>query len=222
MTSPKFQILAITGSGSGFGAAIAREGSRQGYQILSLGRSHSPTADVRLDVDLSSKQAVIRVAEKLKNYNISTLILNAFKFGNVARAEQIGIEEIGETLQINLLAQKLLVDAVLQTGTLTEVIAISSGAASRGYAGWLHYCIGKAALDSMLRVYSEEKKGIKFWSASPGVLSGSLNKHLLAVAGNYEWKDKLSSSASSPEAKARKIITLLGDDVVSSGDWVKL
>jgi NAD(P)-dependent dehydrogenase (short-subunit alcohol dehydrogenase family) len=214
--------MAITGTGSGFGSAICREASIRGFKTLSIGRGHSDFSDFQITLDLAKAETVSKATEEMGQFDISVVLLNAFKFGAIGSAREIPIGQIQENLQVNLYSQKKIIDSALRSDSVTEVIAISSGAAKTGYAGWLHYCVGKASLDSMLRVYAKEIPSVKFWSASPGVLKGGLNQTLLETEGDYEWKEKLKGSSSPPSHKASSLLDLVGGKTPSSGDWVKL
>lgn len=214
--------MAITGTGSGFGLAICDELSKRGFRTLSIGRSHSPDSDFQITVDFAKAEDVSSAAAELRKFNLIVVILNAFKFGAVGNATQISTNDIENNLQVNLYAQKIIVDSALKIGSLEEVVAISSGAARNGYAGWLHYCLGKAALDSMMGVYAKEISSVKFWSCSPGVLEGGLNQNLLESPVDYEWKEKLRTHASSPKIMASSLVDLIQSKSPLTGEWIKL
>ena len=214
--------MAITGTGSGFGSAICREASKRGFKTLSIGRSHSEVSDFQITCDFAQAETVSNATDEMVKFDPSVVILNAFKFGAIGSAREIPKSQIQENLQVNLYSQKKIIDSALRSDSLREVIAISSGAANTGYASWLHYCVGKASLDSMLRVYSKEISSVKFWSASPGVLEGGLNQTLLQAKGDFEWKEKLRNSTSSPIDKASSLLDMVDGPSPSSGDWVKL
>lgn len=215
-------MIAITGTGSGFGEAICLESSNRGFRTLSIGRSHSKVSDFQITVDLADPVAVSRAAREMVKFEFGILILNAFKFGAVRAAQAIEVNEMRANLQVNLYAQKELIDSSLRSGRIEEVIAISSGAANNGYAHWLHYCLGKASLDAMMRVYAEEVTTVKFWSASPGVLAGDLNQALLAIDGDFSWKEKLRINTSSSSSMASSLLDLLDSPNPSSGEWIRL
>lgn len=214
--------MAITGTGSGFGSAICWEASQRGFKTLSIGRSHSGVSDFQITSDFAKAETVSKATDEMGKFDLSVVVLNAFKFGAIGPATEIPTRQIQENLQVNLYSQKKIIDSALNSDSLKEVIAISSGAANNGYAGWLHYCVGKASLDSMLRVYAKEISSVKFWSASPGVLEGGLNGTLLDAKGDFEWKEKLRSSASSPSGRASSLLDLIDGPSPPSGDWVKL
>ncbi|MEY3029483.1 MAG: hypothetical protein RL198_880 [Actinomycetota bacterium] len=131
-------LIAITGASDGIGAAAARELSRQGYQVLLIGRNEKKLMPIaselnapHLVADLSSLSQVQQLAATLTSdfANIIQLVNNAGGFfGNSRSQTEDGFEL---TFQVNYLAPFLLTQLlmpVLQREGAT-VINTSSGMA---------------------------------------------------------------------------------------------
>ena len=131
-------LIAITGASDGIGAAAARELSRQGYQVLLIGRNEEKLIPIaselnapHLVADLSSLSQVQQLAATLTSdfANIIQLVNNAGGFfGNSRSQTEDGFEL---TFQVNYLAPFLLTQLlmpVLQREGAT-VINTSSGMA---------------------------------------------------------------------------------------------
>jgi NAD(P)-dependent dehydrogenase (short-subunit alcohol dehydrogenase family) len=82
-------------------------------------------------------------------------------------------------MDLNLWANKQVIDTLDQHATSRQIVAVSSGAAVNGSKGWGPYAISKAALNMMIKVYAGEKPWTHFSAIAPGVVMTPMLRHLL-------------------------------------------
>jgi len=117
---------------------------------------------------------------KMNKVNHNLCILNAGTMGSIGQACDISNDEFLETLKINVLAHKVIIDWSISNGC-KYFIGISSGAAMKNYNGWLNYCVTKSAFRSMLLQYQKDLPKLHFKLISPGILNTSMNKKIKAL-----------------------------------------
>src|SRR5215213_6733250 len=156
------RTVLITGVSSGIGLGLAREYLVQGVQVLGLSRREPQefkarsnfrfqNADLRKSHETS--EAICRLLNGLDRVDL--VILNAGILGRVADMGEIAVEEFREVMEVNLLANKVLLDVVFaQDIPVLQVVAMSSGAATTANRGWNAYSISKAALNMMIALYA--------------------------------------------------------------------
>ena len=92
------------------------------------------------------------------------------------------LDDLRETMEINVWSNKWLLDALLcQNRTIDQVVAISSGASLSGSRGWNGYSISKAALNMLIKVYSGEYTGTHFTSLAPGLVDTAMQDYLTGL-----------------------------------------
>jgi benzil reductase ((S)-benzoin forming) len=161
---------------------------------------------------------------------IDYLILNAGILGKIDKIENISVKNFLETLTINFLANKILIDALIKKKIkLKNVIAISSGAAKSGKDGWGLYCTSKGAFYQLINTYALENEKIKFINLAPGLAKTKMQDEIYAVKNkkinSIKKFQKLyrMNKISSPEAIAKKIIVFLNDiKKFKSGSFIDL
>lgn len=219
----KHSTIAITGTGSGFGWSLAESVLSREADLISIGRSHHPKALIKVDCDLreAAQGLSLRADEKLPR--IDLLVLNAYEFGSARRSKDTTSQELLRHFEINVIGQREVLDHFLTRASLERVAIVSSGAAHRGYEGWLSYCVGKAAFDSLIRVYSKEFPETNFFSISPGVISTPMNFRLREApdAREFGWFEKLQSPREAGRA-AEDFLSLCLDAPPESGSWTAL
>jgi len=219
----KHSTIAITGTGSGFGWSLAESALSRKADLISIGRSHHPKALLNIDCDLSEVAQGLRLRADQKLPRIDLLVLNAYEFGSAKRSTDVTSQELLRHFEINVIGQREVLDHFLTLASLDRVAIVSSGAARRGYQGWLSYCVGKAAFDSLIRVYSEEFPETNFFSISPGVISTPMNFRLREApdAREFSWFDKLQAPKEAGRT-AGEFLSLCLDSPPESGSWTAL
>ena len=198
----------ITGVSSGIGLGLAREYLAQGLQVYGLSRREPEeikgrgnfrfeSADLR-----NSEEAKEAVGRLLKGVDrLDLVILNAGILGRVADMGEISVEEFREVMEVNLLANKVLLDAVFaQEIPVLQVVAMSSGAATTANRGWNAYSISKAALNMMIALYATERLETHFSALAPGIVDTPMQDKIsqMPQEGRFASLDMLRTARGSP------------------------
>lgn len=187
------KIAIITGGSKGIGKALCQKYSENGYVVFSIARTKSNLLNTeQLVCDVSNtkqlKQTITRIFSTLKEKDIShiTLINNAGMLGDIAPIEKNNLENITQTVQVNLAAPiittSLFIKYTKGWNASKKIINISSGAALNPYEGWSSYCSTKAGVDMLTKVVAEEqshlKNGVLVASIYPGVVNTQMQTQI--------------------------------------------
>ncbi|MDC1111430.1 SDR family NAD(P)-dependent oxidoreductase [Alphaproteobacteria bacterium] len=167
----------ITGASSGLGECLFQSFSKS-CNVINISRSISASkyniiTNLNDLSDLKKKLEINKVKHDL-------CILNAGTMGSIGLACQINDKDFLESLKINVLANKIIIDWSILNGC-KHFIGISSGAATKNYDGWLNYCVTKSAFRSMFFQYQKDLPKFNFKLISPGILSTGMNKKIKAL-----------------------------------------
>lgn len=179
----------ITGVSSGIGLALARASLAAGARVF--GASRRPPQDPGIasaiafaSVDLADLAGIApRVERLLRGVDrLDTVILNAGTLWNIGDMAEAPLQEMRRVMDVNLWANKPVLDAVF-TGNrdVTQVVAISSGAAVSGARGWNAYALSKAALNMMMRLYAAERPGTHFSALAPGLADTAMQEKMATL-----------------------------------------
>ena len=168
--------LFITGIGSGLGKALAEEALKRGYEVYALSR--------RLPGDLSGKvrfkgcdllelerihPAVVELLSGADSLDL--VILNAGVLGRFGDMHEVPLYEIEKVMDINVWANKVIIDALIDLNIpIRQIVGISSGAAVNCNRGWNAYSISKAALNCLLKLYAREMEKTHITALAPGLV----------------------------------------------------
>ena len=174
----------ITGVGSGLGEALARTYLDRGDAVDAIGR-HLPESLERRNIsfcrcDLSETARIaetVRPFVEKKRYDI--VILNAGMLGEIRRLVDTDLDALKRVMELNLWANKEVVDTLLSYAKVRQIVAISSGAAVNGSKGWGGYALSKAALNMLMNLYAAEAPHIRFNALAPGVIDTPMVRHIL-------------------------------------------
>ncbi len=179
------QNILITGIGSGLGEALAREYLDLGYQVFAIGRSFPKMLDAHphfffFPYDLS-KTFMLKdtVKDFIKDHTFDIAILNAGVLGDIKTLQHTELTQIKEVMELNVWANKELIDTLSSFATVKQVVGISSGAAVNGSKGWGAYSLSKSGLNMLLNVYAKELPEIHFTSLAPGVIKTPMVRHII-------------------------------------------
>ncbi len=173
----KKKSIVITGASSGLGECLNKSFSKS-YEVVNISRTISASKH-NLLVNLQDLPNLKKKLEK-QTFKNDLCILNAGTLGTIGSANTISDKEFMEAFNINVLANKIIIDWCILNGC-KFFIGISSGAAVKNYDGWLNYCVTKAAFRSMLLQYQKDLPKLKFKLISPGILSTEMNKKIKAL-----------------------------------------
>ncbi|MEA3418092.1 MAG: SDR family NAD(P)-dependent oxidoreductase [Campylobacterota bacterium] len=177
--------ILITGVGSGLGFALAKKYLELGERVYAIGR-HLPSPLEKhpecffLPYDLQDTSALqTEVSSFLHDQSFDLAILNAGILGKVKTLKKTPLKEIKEVIEINVWANKELIDTLDEFSTVRQIIGISSGAAVNGSKGWGAYSLSKSSLNMLMNVYAKELPHIHFTALAPGVIKTPMVEHIL-------------------------------------------
>lgn len=166
--------ILITGCSSGLGESLANLYLSKGYIVYGINRSTPKIVHKNffcLNYDLSNldeiKSKVANFIKKQKEFE--TVFLNAGILGEIKELKNLQLHEIQKVLDINVYANKELLDILSET-KVENIIATSSGASVNGSKGWAAYSLSKSSLNMLINLYSKEMLNTKLISLAPGVI----------------------------------------------------
>ena len=169
--------IVITGASSGLGECLYKSFSKS-YNVINISRSTS-ACEYNIITNLNDLSD-LKLKLEMNKVKHDLCILNAGTMGNIGLACQISDVDFLESLKINVLANKIIIDWSISNGC-KYFIGISSGAATKNYDGWLNYCVTKSAFRSMMLQYQKDLPKFNFKLISPGILSTGMNKKIKAL-----------------------------------------
>jgi NAD(P)-dependent dehydrogenase (short-subunit alcohol dehydrogenase family) len=239
------ETAVITGASRGIGNALAVLMLRKGYKVLGISRTVAKNCIghdrfYHCPADLSELPAA---TEPLKQFffhdhgltRVARLFLNAGVFGQrIAPMAAVPYEDIDYVMRLNVWANKLLLDLLLEGGVKIETcVASSSIAGVRARAGFSSYAISKAALNMMMKLYAQENPSTFFAVLGLCFVDTRLSRHILnaplegdfpeivALRGRAETEGYLVS----PEQRALEVDSILSGrprQFLTSGEFVDL
>jgi NAD(P)-dependent dehydrogenase (short-subunit alcohol dehydrogenase family) len=177
--------ILITGVSSGLGKALAREYLANGDRVYAIGRSFPKIFSTDphfffFPYDLSQTFMIkAEIKTFIANHSFDIVILNAGILGEIQMLNQTNLGKIKEVMELNVWANKELIDTLHEYAYVKQVIGISSGAAVNGSKGWGAYSLSKAGLNMLLSIYAKELPDIHFTALAPGVIDTSMVRHII-------------------------------------------
>ncbi len=209
--------LFITGVGSGLGKALTETALRRGYEVYALSR-HLPeelkgrVKFVRCDLrELERVEGCVRsLLEGVDSLDL--VILNAGILGEFGDMREVPLYRFREVMDVNVWANKVILDTLMGMGIKVEqIIGISSGASVNCNRGWNAYSISKASLNCLLKLYAWEMEDTHMISLAPGlVLTPMLEEVMRQDTDRYpSVKRIIESPKRTPEETAELIFEIL-------------
>lgn len=110
---------------------------------------------------------------------LDLVILNAGVLNKIKDLRDTGLDEIKAAMDINVWANKVLIDTLFDSvNIINKVVAISSGASVNGSRGWNVYSLSKAALNMMMDLYSKEYTDTHFIALAPGLIDTAIQEYI--------------------------------------------
>ena len=160
-------------------------------------------------------------------------ILNAGILGTIRDMSQTPLKDLRSIMDINVWANKLILDWMHGTGLRVEqIVLISSGAAVNGSRGWGGYALSKAALNMLTRLYAHELPDTHLCALAPGLIDTAMQDYLCDASqvngSHFPSVQKLrdargTPSMPSPEQAARRIAAAIPElKAYASGEFVDI
>ncbi|MDQ8194457.1 SDR family NAD(P)-dependent oxidoreductase [Coraliomargarita sp. SDUM461004] len=215
--------ILITGVSSGLGHGLAKTYLAQGAEVYGCSRRAPKDLIQRglhfASVDLADARAGTPVFEELIRPvpHFDSVFLNAGKLGEIRDMQATPLDDLRETMEINVWSNKWLLDSLFaHSRRLTQVVAISSGASQSGMRGWNGYSVSKAALNMLIKLYAGEQTETHFTALAPGLVDTAMQDYLTNLPDDPRYQPlailkAAKGTARMPDAEscARQLIQIL-------------
>ena len=206
--------ILITGVSSGLGQALAIEYLENGDTVYAIGKNIPHKLDhyphfFFFPYDLSETFMIqSTLKEFLQNRSFDIVILNAGVLGDIQPLSQTDLNDVKDVMEINLWANKELIDTLHKHAQVKQIVGMSSGAAVNGSKGWGAYSLSKAALNMLLNVYAKEMPETHFTALAPGVIHTPMVQHILENVNDevYPSARRLKEGEIRSPEKAAKLL----------------
>lgn len=226
----KHRTAVVTGASTGIGRRFAKAIATEGGHVALVGRNPGGLKQTQAEIqeiggkshifvtDLQDEQAVANLAADVKGLwqGIDILVNNAGVWHNEERAyhgrplEEISVEEIDETLDVNLRAPILLTRLFLpemkrkRQGKILNVSADMRGTASDA-TGWVHQHIAKLGVENFTTCLADELREYQ-------IQVNCLAPHATASEAVRKFFPEYVTTAMSSEIVAQAAMFLLADE----------
>ena len=227
--------ILITGHSRGLGAALTRQALARGDAVYGLSRSALAVhheALHQLPCDLANPDAIAPALTQLVPDEIALdqVYLNAGILGHIAHLRDTSLTEITAVMDINVWANKLIIDWLAARAVVpARIVLISSGAGVVGNHGWGAYALSKATLNMLTQLYAHELPTTQLLALAPGLVDTDMQAALREVdAARFPAVKRLHAahgSAAMPDADtvaARIAAAETRLDALASGSFVDL
>ncbi len=181
----------ITGINRGIGKGLVEEYLKKDYEIYAIGRSN-PFDNINFyKCDL---RAIERIKEAIESFNtkFDLVILNAGILGEIKLLKEWSVKELEDIFLVNVWSNKVLIDFLAPFSK--KIVAISSGVAISGNAGWGGYALSKCALNMMVNIYAKEIDS-KIYALAPGVIDTDMVQKVISGDRNrFESLNRVDAS----------------------------
>lgn len=185
----------ITGTSKGLGEGFADFFLQNGDQVIGYSRSENQVLNAHDNfkhqpVDFQKLDAIEdAITKSLVGVEyIELLILNAGVIGEIKTMTDSSISAMKKVMDINLWANKVILDTILQKGIkVNQVVAISSGASVNGSKGWSGYSISKAAMNMLIKLYAVEYTSTHFTALAPGLIDTEMQDYLCEKVNDKDF-----------------------------------
>jgi NAD(P)-dependent dehydrogenase (short-subunit alcohol dehydrogenase family) len=239
------QTVIVTGASRGIGAAVARNASRVGANVVLMARSAEALEQVAAQVAEAGGEALVIqgdvsdiedcrkvVAQTVERFGqVDAVVNNAGLLQPIARLAEADMAAWRELMDVNLNGPAQMIQAALPylRATRGRVINVSSGAAVNPKAGWGAYAISKAAMNMLNRMLALEEPQVTAVAVRPGKVDTAMQAVIREEGGtgmlpaDHELFVKLyeSGELESPEGPGTAIAALaLYAPHTMSGEYV--
>ena len=185
----------ISGVSSGLGYGLAKVYLAMGYEVYGCSRREPKDlveqglhfAGIDLNDSAAGKRSFCKLINDVPNFDL--VILNAGKLGQIRDMKETSLEDLRETMEINVWSNKWLLDCLFaDERSIEQVVAISSGASQSGSRGWNGYSLSKSALNMLIKLYAGERSQTHFTSLAPGLIDTAMQDYLTSLPQDPRYK----------------------------------
>ena len=178
----------ISGVSSGLGYGLAKVYLAMGYKVYGCSRRKPNDlveqglqfAGIDLADSMAGQSNFCKLIDGVQHFNL--VILNAGKLGLIRDMKEAPLEDLRETMEINVWSNKWLLDCLFSDErSVEQVVAISSGASQSGSRGWNGYSLSKSALNMLIKLYAGERSQTHFTSLAPGLIDTAMQDYLTSL-----------------------------------------
>jgi len=197
----------ITGTSSGLGFGLAQHYLNEGHRVYGISRRSNDDLNrfenfSFLSQDITDFKALQKNLPDFLNKtdNLDLVILNAGMLCEIKDMKDTELNEIEKVMNVNVWANKIIIDALFeQFEKIVQIVAISSGASVSGSRGWNAYSLSKATLNMLIQLYAREQRGTHFCALAPGLIDTAMQEYIsdLPEEKNYETVAHLKNVRSS-------------------------
>lgn len=195
----------ITGTSSGIGHGLAMEYLSRGASVWGMSRREvAGLAEENnyhhLQIDITDYenigQQLAGFFKDVKTFDI--VILNAGVLGQIRFAAEVSLEEMKKVMEVNVWANKVLLDILFSLDLkIKQVIGMSSKASLRSTPGWGSYSMSKAGLNMLMNIYAKEFTDTHFSAFAPGLVDSEIQEQIWQV----KERDKFPAAARLQDAR---------------------
>ncbi len=180
----KAEQVLVTGNSSGLGRGFTERFLEDGAEVFGCSRrgcaiDHPRLHDTRCD--LADFAAIGPALDGLlaDAEGLDRVILNAGIIGEIREMTETPLEDIRRVMDINVWANKVILDWLHAWGRpVKQVVLISSGASVLGNKGWGSYALSKSAVNMLARLYSHELTETHVSAVAPGLIDSAMMDYL--------------------------------------------
>ncbi len=186
--------ILITGCSSGLGLALTNLYLEKGYKVFGISRNRPKIENNNFFFKAFDLSKIDEIKKELTPFikeinKLDTVFLNAGMLGEIKEITKLSTKEIQEVLNLNLFANKELLD-ILATINVDTIVGISSGASKKGSKGWGSYSLSKSSLNMLLNLYAKEMLNTKLFAIAPGVIETPMTDYI-----RFDIDDEIFTSA---------------------------
>jgi len=178
--------ILITGTSSGLGFGLAEHYLKNEHKVFGISRRQNPELnkysnfrflahDISRFIEIKPKVAAFLENEK----KLDLVILNAGILSEIKDLYHTSLDEIEKVMNVNVWANKVLIDLLFRRlDKIGQIVAISSGASVSGSRGWNAYALSKATLNMLISLYAKEFTQTHFCALAPGLIDSQMQEYI--------------------------------------------
>lgn len=172
----------ITGTSSGLGRGLAELYLQRGHTVYGLSRRAAGIDSARFHevrADLGELEGIGAALDELLGSTAPALaILGAGVLGEFKTMPDVSLAELRQAMDINVWANKLILDWFATHRAPEQIVLISSGASIKGHKGWSGYALSKATLNMLAQLYAHDLPDSHLLALAPGLVHTAMQEHI--------------------------------------------